>query len=79
MRKELRSKTVGAQATAYQYDALGNLRTVVLPAGRQIDYLIDGQNRRIGKKVDGTLMQAFLYQDGLKPIAELDGGNCGEE
>jgi len=35
--------------------------------------LIDGQNRRIGKKVNGTLTQAFLYRDQLEPIAELDG------
>jgi RHS repeat-associated protein len=33
----------------------------------------DGQNRRIGKKVNGVLTQGFLYQDGLNPVAELDG------
>ncbi len=38
-----------------------------------IDYVIDGQNRRIGKKVDSVLTQGFLYQDKLNPIAELDG------
>ena len=52
---------------------LGNLKSVVLPDGRRIEYLIDGQNRRVGKKVNGTLVQAVLYQDQLKPIAELDG------
>src|SRR5207249_8685665 len=66
----------GALTTTYQYDVLGNLRSVTLPDGRQIAYLIDGQNRRIGKKVNGTLTQGFLYQDSLKPIAELDGSNC---
>ena len=45
-----------------------------LTNGTTIDYLIDGRNRRIGKKVNGTLTQAFLYQDQLRPIAELDGG-----
>jgi RHS repeat-associated protein len=35
--------------------------------------LIDGQNRRIGKKVNGALVQGLLYQDGLNPVAELDG------
>lgn len=72
---ELATKTVGAAVTAYQYDVLGNLRTVTLPGGAQIEYLIDGQNRRIGKKVNGTLMQGFLYQDGLRVVAELDGSN----
>src|SRR5262249_46496390 len=72
---ELQSKTVGVQTTNYSYDVLGNLRQVTLPGGTQIEYIIDGQNRRIGKKVNGTLLQGFLYQDQLKPVAELDGSN----
>ncbi len=70
---ELKTKTVGGAVTTYNYDALGNLRGVTLSNGQQIDYLIDGQNRRVGKKVGGTLVQGFLYQSALKPIAELDG------
>ena len=38
-----------------------------------LDYVIDAQNRRVGKQVNGTLVQGFLYQDQLNPIAELDG------
>ena len=72
---ELLSKTAGTQTTRYQYEALGNLLNVTLPNGTVIDYLIDGRNRRIGKKVNGTLIQAFLYQGSLRPIAELDGSN----
>jgi RHS repeat-associated protein len=52
---------------------LGNLRHVELPDGTDIDYVIDGQNRRIGKKEDGTLVQGFLYENQLRPVAELDG------
>jgi RHS repeat-associated protein len=48
---------------------------VTLPSGTQISYVVDGQNRRVGKKVNGTLTQGFLYQDGLRPIAQLDGSN----
>lgn len=33
---------------------------------------IDGKNRRIGKKVDCTVVQAFLYEDQLRPVAEFD-------
>src|ERR1700761_7700440 len=29
--------------------------------------------RRVGKKLDGTLVQGFLYRDGIKPVVELDG------
>ena len=72
---ELLSKTEAGATTTYQYDVLGNLLQVTLPAGMQIEYVIDGQNRRVGKKIDGTLTQGFLYKDQLNPIAELDGNN----
>ena len=32
--------------------------------------LIDGRNRRIGKKVNGILIKGFLYQSQLRPAAE---------
>ncbi len=70
---ELQTKTVGSAVTSYQYDVFGNLRTVELPDGTDIEYVIDGRSRRVGKKVNGTLVQGFLYQDQLEPIAELDG------
>ena len=38
-----------------------------------VDYVVDGRNRRIGKKVNGTLTQGFIYRDQLNPVAELDG------
>ena len=72
---ELVSKTTGAFTTAYRYDVLGNLRQITLPGGGTIDYLIDGRNRRVSKKLNGVLVQGFLYQDQLRPIAELDGSN----
>ncbi len=72
---DLKTKTVGGQVTGFSYDVFGNLRQVTLPGGTVIDYLIDGRNRRIGKTVNGTLVQGFLYQDGLRPIAELHGQN----
>lgn len=38
-----------------------------------LDYVIDGRNRRVGKQVNGALVQGFLYQGRLRPVAELDG------
>ncbi len=70
---ELQSKTDSGQTTIYNYDVLGNLLGVTLPSGVQIEYLVDGLNRRVGKKVNGSLTQGFLYQDDLNPVAELDG------
>jgi RHS repeat-associated protein len=68
----LLSRTESGQTTTYQYDLLGNLVHVGLPDGTEIDYLVDGEGRRVGKKVNGVLVQGFLYQDGLRPAAELD-------
>ena len=39
-------------------EVVGKLRHVTLPDGTQIDYFIDAQNRRLGKKVSGVLVQA---------------------
>ena len=35
--------------------------------------MIDGQNRRIGKKVNGGLVEGFLYRNQLQPAAWLNG------
>jgi RHS repeat-associated protein len=72
---ELATKTSAGQMTTYSYDALGNLLHVGLPNGTQIDYLIDGRNRRVGKKVNGTIVEGFLYDGQLRIVAELDGSN----
>src|ERR1700730_2987786 len=60
---ELQSQTASGQTTTYGYDVLGNLKSVVRPSAPQIDYVVDGQNRRIGKKVNGTVTQSYLYED----------------
>jgi RHS repeat-associated protein len=70
---ELETVTDGADVTTYGYDPLGNLRTVTLPDTTAIEYLIDPLGRRIGKRVDTVLQQGFLWSDGLRIVAELDG------
>jgi RHS repeat-associated protein len=69
---ELGLKVEGADTTRYAYDALGNLVEVELSDGTLIEYVIDGRNRRIGRKVNGQLVQGLLYGDQLNPVAELD-------
>jgi RHS repeat-associated protein len=62
------------------YDDFGNLRHVALPDGRSIDYLIDATQRRVGRVLKDASDQViderrWLYQSGLRPVAELDGNN----
>jgi RHS repeat-associated protein len=72
---ELLSRTIDTQTTLYGYDVFGNLKTVTLPNGNLVEYVVDGQNRRVGKKINGAWLQKFLSLNDFKPIAELDGGN----
>jgi RHS repeat-associated protein len=69
---DLLTKIVGIDTTRYSYDAFGNLVSVRLPEGALIEYIIDGQNRRIGKKVNGTSVKRWLYGNQLNIVAELD-------
>jgi RHS repeat-associated protein len=45
---------------------------VGLPNGTNVEYIIDGFNRRIGKRLGGLFVQGLLYAGQLRPIAELD-------
>jgi RHS repeat-associated protein len=50
----------------------GNLLAVGLPSGTTVEYVVDGRNRRIGRKVNGTVTHGWLYQGQLRPVAELN-------
>ena len=43
-----------------------------MPNGDVIQYVIDGQNRRIAKRVNGAITNKWLYAGQLTPVAELD-------
>ena len=70
---ELTSKTDSSGVTTYNYDVYGNLRSATMPDGTAIEYVIDGADRRVGKKINCALVQGFIYKDQLEPVAELDG------
>ncbi len=69
----LREDTVTGDLWDFDFDAMGNLVQVTLPSGDVIEYVTDARDRRVGKKVNGVLVQGFLYGDQLHPVAELDG------
>lgn len=73
---ELQKKIDAQGTTLYNYDVLGNLQSVTLPDGRLIEYVIDASNRRVGKKVNGTLTTGWIYGDQLRIIAETDGSGA---
>jgi YD repeat-containing protein len=71
---QLESRTDATGTTYFEYDVFGNLKRVTPPIpGAVITYLVDGQNRRVAKRVGGTMTQGFLYGDGPGLIAELAG------
>jgi len=59
----------------YHYDAFGNLVSATLEDGTLVSYDMDARNRRIGKRINGSLVEGFIYKDQLKPIAWLDGSS----
>jgi RHS repeat-associated protein len=70
---ELSSKTEAGAVTTYTYDVFGNLKSVALGNGTSIEYLVDGRSRRIGKKVNGAVVQTFIYDGQIRIVGEFDG------
>jgi len=68
----LLTKTLDGEITTFDYDALGNLRGVILPDATEIEYVIDGQNRRVGKAIDNQIVAGYLYENSLNSTVQLD-------
>jgi RHS repeat-associated protein len=61
------------KTTTYLYDVMGNLKSVTLSDGKRIDYLVDGQNRRVARKVNDKFEKYYVYDSSSRITAELDG------
>jgi RHS repeat-associated protein len=61
--------------TQYFYSSRGELLTVILPDGKRIDYVCDPLGRRIAKKVNGVVIEKYLWQGLTCLLAVYDGGN----
>ena len=54
------------------YDLLGNLTKAKLASSDSVEYLIDGRNRRVGRKYGGVLTARWVYGNSLNVVGELD-------
>jgi RHS repeat-associated protein len=59
----------------YFYSSRGELLTVILPDGKRIDYVCDPLGRRIAKKVNGVVVEKYLWQGMTRLLAVYDGGS----
>jgi len=71
----LTSKTDGADVTQYDFSSRGELLSVSLPDGTLIEYVHDPLGRRIAKKVNGTIVEKYLWQDMTRLLAVYDGSD----
>ena len=56
----LATRSAPSGNSSYSYDARGNLVGATLPGGIAVTYLLDGLDRRLGKRVNGTATMQFL-------------------
>jgi RHS repeat-associated protein len=68
-------KTNGTSITNYVYSSRGELLSVNLPDGRVIDYVHDPLGRRIAKKINGTIVEKYLWQNMARLLAVYDGAD----
>lgn len=65
-------KTVSGTTTTYEYATRGELMKVTMPDGKVIEYINDPLGRRIAKKINGTLVEKYLWQGLTRLLAIYD-------
>ncbi len=58
----LTTKIDGSEVTNYSYSSRGELLSVTLPDGRLVEYIHDPLGRRIAKKINGNIVEKYLWQ-----------------
>jgi RHS repeat-associated protein len=71
----LAKKTEAGQVTTYTYSTRGELLQVILPDGRSISYQHDPLGRRIAKRIDGVIVEKYLWLGLTKLLAVYDGSD----
>jgi YD repeat-containing protein len=68
----LSQKTNGSDHTYYDYSLRGELQSVTLPDGTVIEYVYDPLGRRIAKKINGALVEKYLWISMTRLLAVYD-------
>jgi RHS repeat-associated protein len=68
----LTARTQGGQTTLFNYSSRGELLSVAFPDGRLIEYVYDPLGRRIAKKLNGTIVEKYLWQGRTRLLAVYD-------
>jgi len=71
----LTTKTDGTDVTEYDYSSREELLGVTLPDGTVIEYIHDPLVRRIAKKVNGAVVEKYLWQELTRLLAVYDGSD----
>jgi len=71
----LTRKTEGTEVTGYRYSSRGELLEVALPNGDRIAYLHDPLGRRIAKKINGSIVEKYLWLGLTRLLAVYDGND----
>jgi len=67
----LTSQTDGTQTTTYSYGTQGELRHVVTPT-QSIEYLHNATNQRVAKKINGEIVEKYLWLNRTTLLATYD-------
>jgi RHS repeat-associated protein len=70
---ELDRSILGTDTTVYRFGAFGELLSVIRPQRDTVTYVVDAVGRRVGRRVNGVLAQAFLYRNNSEIVAEMNG------
>jgi len=68
----LTRKTTSLGTTSYVYSSRGELQSATLPDARVITYENDPAGRRIAKRVNGTIVEKYLWKDASTLLAVYD-------
>jgi len=71
----LTSKTTSEGTTTYKYSSRGELLEVTLPDGTIISYDYDPMGRRIAKRINGTIVEKYLWSGRIRLLAVYDGSD----